>query len=181
MFCNSCGSQVDDGTKFCPNCGANLSGAESEQKEGQQYERVEGEYVANDSYQQGGYSGQSYQNPGSGRNVVERNIVLCIIFSIITCGIYGIYWMYVLNEDINSLSNHPEGTNGGLVILFSIITCGIYGWYWYYKMGERVEEIRAQKGLPSDSSAVLYLILGIVGLGIVNYCLMQSNINSSVR
>ncbi len=165
MFCSKCGAQVEDGVKFCPNCGADLS-----QSTEQTYERVEGETVNMNETQSTNMTGAAN----------DRNIVLAIILTIIKCGIYGIYWMYVLNEDINKLSDHPEATSGGLVILFTIITCGIYGLYWYYKMGERVEEIRAKKGLPNGSSAVLFLILGILGLGIVNYCIMQSNINQAV-
>ena len=30
----------------------------------------------------------------------ERNIALCIIFTLLTCGIYGIYWMIVLNDEM---------------------------------------------------------------------------------
>lgn len=31
--------------------------------------------------------------------IKERNIVLCILLSIITCGIYGIYWFCTLTDD----------------------------------------------------------------------------------
>ena len=172
MICSKCGSQVEDGAKFCPSCGADLTSEAGQSST--QYERVEGETVnaGSSGYQSTGFEGKGTVN--------DRNIALAIILTIITCGIYGIYWMYVLNEDINKLSDHPEATSGGMVILFTIITCGIYGLYWYYKMGERVEEIRAKKGMPNGSSAILFLILGIFGLGIVNYCIMQSNINSAV-
>ena len=37
----------------------------------------------------------------------ERSIVLCIIFTIITCGIYGIYWMIVLNDDKMCIRDSP--------------------------------------------------------------------------
>ena len=33
--------------------------------------------------------------------IQERNIVTCIILSIITCGIYGIYWEICLVNDLN--------------------------------------------------------------------------------
>ena len=31
--------------------------------------------------------------------IKERNIVLCILLSIITCGIYEIYWFCTLTDD----------------------------------------------------------------------------------
>ena len=60
----------------------------------------------------------------------NRNIALAIVFSIITCGIYGIYWFVVLTNDMNSLST-SDGfeTSGGMALLFTIITCGIYGFF----------------------------------------------------
>ncbi len=30
--------------------------------------------------------------------ITARNIALCIIFTLITCGIYGLYWQYKMGE-----------------------------------------------------------------------------------
>ena len=49
----------------------------------------------------------------------QRNIVVCILLSLVTCGIYGIYWMIVLNDETNALSGR-QGTSGGLV--FPVLT-----------------------------------------------------------
>ena len=40
----------------------------------------------------------------------QRNIVVCILLSLVTCGIYGIYWMIVLNDETNALSGR-QGTS----------------------------------------------------------------------
>ena len=108
------------------------------------------------------------------RQIKERNIVLCIIFSIITCGIYGIYWLVNMVDDLNELSGHPEDTSGIVVFLLSLITCNIYSWYWLYNAGKKSGEI---DGVRDDS--VLYLILAIFGLSIVDYCLIQDKINKN--
>ena len=79
------------------------------------------------------------------------------------------------------MSDEPNATSGGLVILFTIITCGIYSWYWLYKMGDRCDIIKQKMGRPASSSAVLYLILGIFGLGIVSHALMQDTINNACQ
>lgn len=107
--------------------------------------------------------------------IKQRNIVVCIILSIITCGIYGLYWLCKLNDEMNTAVNEPNPTSGGMVILFTIITCGIYGWFWLYKMGEKVDKL---KGETNGSTAIIYLILGIFGLAIVDYCLIQSELNN---
>ncbi len=46
-------------------------------------------------------------------------------------------------------------------------------------MGEKVDYIREKQGLNPGSSQILFLILGIFGLGIVNYALMQDAINKT--
>ena len=104
----------------------------------------------------------------------QRNIGVCILLTVVTCGIYGIYWMIKMNDEINYLAGEQGATSGGMVFLLTLVTCGIYGFYWFYKMGERVDRI---KGSADSNSPVPYLILGIFGLGIVNYCLMQDTIN----
>ena len=111
--------------------------------------------------------------------MVKRNIALCIVLSLVTCGIYAIYWMIVLANDTNAASGHPQdGTSGGMVFLLSLVTCGIYGFYWAYKQGEKINEAKAMRNMPADSnSGILYLILELFGLGIVAYALMQSELN----
>ena len=63
-----------------------------------------------------------------------------------------------------------------MVIVFTFVTCGIYGLYWYYKMGNAVDRIKGSDG----NTGILYLLLGVIGLGIVNYALMQDTINKAV-
>lgn len=111
---------------------------------------------------------------------MQRSIVVCILLSIVTCGIYGIYWMIKLNDELNAATEKPNATSGGMVFLFTLITCGIYGYFWYYKMGENVDAIKTSKGLASSNTGIIYLVLGLFGLGIVNYCLMQDTLNKNV-
>ena len=106
----------------------------------------------------------------------ERNIVVCILLCLITCGIYTIYWMVVLNDDANYLAKKP-GPSGGMVFLFSLITCGIYSIYWMYQMGVAVEMIHDQHGEPRGSAPVVYLLLSLFGLGIVAYALIKNELN----
>lgn len=105
----------------------------------------------------------------------ERNIALCVIFTLLTGPIYGIYWFIKLTDETNEVSGTPTAT-GGMALLFTLITCGIYGIYWYYKLGEKLDTAVGDGG----NRSVLYLILGIFGLGIVSYCLAQSELNKLV-
>ena len=107
--------------------------------------------------------------------ITKRNIVLCIIFSFITCGIYGIYWFICLTNEVNALSKQ-EGTSGVLAFIFTVITCGIYGFYWAYKMGEKLDIAKQNRGIPASNGGILYLLLFIFG-GIITYALIQNDIN----
>ncbi|MBO4636123.1 MAG: DUF4234 domain-containing protein [Clostridiales bacterium] len=124
------------------------------------------------------YDAPKSKVPGNAAGIAPRNIVVAIILTFVTCGIYGLYWIVKLNNEINQLSGHPEDTSGGMVLLLTIVTCGIYGWYWNFKMGEKVDEI---KGDPNGSSKIIFIILAICELSIVNYALMQNTINTAVE
>ncbi len=110
--------------------------------------------------------------------ITERNIALCIILTIVTCGIYGLYWIVCLVNDLNTAANTPNDTSGVMVLVLSIVTCDIYMLYWMYKAGGKLQEAQTQRNMPSDSnSGILYLIITLFGFGIVAYCLIQNELN----
>ena len=111
---------------------------------------------------------------------MNRSIVVSILLSIVTCGIYGIYWFVKLNDELNAAAGKQNATSGGVAVLLTLVTCGIYGFYWAYKMGENVDIIKSRAGGPEGNSSTLYLILSIFGLQIANYCFMQDAINNYV-
>ena len=112
--------------------------------------------------------------------VKERSVAVAIILSIITCGIYGLYWLACMSDDLNALTGCNE-TSGGTVVLLSIVTCGIYNWYWLYKAGEKVDMLKSRNGVQSSNSSIIYLLLGIFGLSIVSYALIQDEINNHAQ
>lgn len=68
--------------------------------------------------------------------------------------------------------------SGGKAFLFTLITCGIYSYYWVYKMAKASVVAKSNRGMYADDNSVLYVILQLFGLGIVNYCLIQNDLNS---
>lgn len=108
--------------------------------------------------------------------IQQRSVALCIILSIVTCGIYGIYWFICLNNDANTASG-TYGTSGGVAFILSIVTCGIYLLYWMYKQGEKIDAAKTSRGMISSNSGIMYLLLAVFGLGIISYALMQSELN----
>ena len=119
----------------------------------------------------------SYLFKGEFVMIERRNIAVCIVLTLVTCGIYGIYWIVCLTNDVNTVSGDVNGTSGGMVVLLTIVTCGIYGIYWAYKQGEKLDFTKNNRGIPSSNTGVLYLILQIFGFGIIAYALMQNELN----
>lgn len=107
----------------------------------------------------------------------ERNVAVAIILTIVTCGIYGIYWFIVLTDDARLASGDSQAPSGGIAFLLTLVTCGIYGIYWAYKMGKTLAMAKQKANLPVEDNSVLYLILQLFGLGIINYALMQNELN----
>ena len=108
--------------------------------------------------------------------IKERNIATNILLSIFTCGIYAIVWFITLTDD-TSIAAEDSTMSGATAFLLTLVTCGIYGIYWNYKMGKLLYTAKENVGLRAVDNSVLYLILGIVGLVLVNYSLMQSELN----
>ncbi len=110
--------------------------------------------------------------------IQRRSIALYIILTLVTCGIFGMVWMVLLANDINTVSGVND-TNGVLVLLLSIVTCGIYGLYWAYKCGEKIDRTKQSRGIPASNGGILYLLLYIFG-GIIAYALIQNEINNLI-
>ena len=116
--------------------------------------------------------------------VKEKSIGLCVVLSLVTCGIYSIYWLYTIAHDLNDLcesQNQEKGVEPGLVVVLSIVTCGIYLLYYLWKAGKMVSNLTRSNGHhPSDDSIVL-MVLSILQLSLVSYCILQSHINGFAK
>lgn len=99
MYCPHCGNQIADNSKFCTICGAALNVAAGNAAPP----------PPQGGYQQQNYQQQSYTTPGGYRvPIKKRNIAVAIILSIVTCGIYGIYWFICLVNELNTASGRPR-------------------------------------------------------------------------
>ena len=81
MFCEKCGKEIPDSTKFCPFCGAPVSKAQdfvnkagevfnaAEQELGSAFDEVKQSFTGNSANQQnaGGQYNGGYQNNGAGQ------------------------------------------------------------------------------------------------------------------
>ncbi len=108
-------------------------------------------------------------------NVQKRNIVTAILFTFITCGIYGIYWYICLVDEVRTISNDNSLPSGGTAFVLSILTCGIYSFYIFYKLGKSLYYSK----LSNSDNSILYLVCYFF-VGILSYVLVQSELNDII-
>ena len=73
-----------------------------------------------------------------------RSIPEGIILTLITCGIYNLFWNWRQMETCNELVGRREFAPG-TVFLLSLVTCGLYFVYSQYCMGGVIVEIQRKR------------------------------------
>ena len=133
--CPGCGAPISETASFCTFCGEKISSSaqgageqyrntqnnqQNYQQNQQNYQQNQQNYQQNQQNYAGGYN-NGYATPPSFGPVsfLQRNIAIAIILSIITCGIYGIYWCYKKGQDIDEASTNRGLTapNKGVLLL----------------------------------------------------------------
>ena len=95
--------------------------------------------------------------------VKERNVVLVYIFTIITGGIYLLFWLVSTKEEINKL--------GGDVPTAWLIIIPVANIYWMYKYCEGFS-LHVKK----DNNAILWFLVYIV-VSVIMPAIVQSELN----
>ena len=112
----------------------------------------------------------------------KRNLVVSILLSLVTLGIYWMYWGVKMTDESHIAAGRQTTAAGLPALLYSIITCGIYKLYWYYKMGQTVTMAREARGLSANNdTSILYLKLALFGFGIVADVILQNELNSFIE
>ena len=105
-------------------------------------------------------------------------IGIAVILTIVTCGIYGLFWQYKQMEVLNAWLGREE-YNFWTYILLSILTCGIFAVYYEYKMAKGINEVQHRNGfMVNNDLALICLVLAVLGLGIVSLAIQQADINN---
>lgn len=108
----------------------------------------------------------------------KRSMLEFVLLLLFTCGIYGIYWNYMMSEELGR--DVASGNNPSIDILLIFITCGLYGLYLQYRHADQCYQAKMKRGMIADNKSVLCLLLAIFGVGIVGHILLQQEINDLV-
>ena len=102
--------------------------------------------------------------------MTNRGLLAVLLLSIVTLGIYAVYWIIVFQIELKKETG--EGFDGFAHFLMLIFTFGIYSIYWQYAAGKRL----AKQG--ANDNSVVYLVLSLLGFSIINMLLMQDQANN---
>jgi len=114
--------------------------------------------------------------------IKKRGLGGLIILSIVTFGIYGLYWIHKLAKDVNAICEGDGKKTGGLLKLWllSMITFGIYALVWMYMLGDRLQDNGPkynQTFKESGGTVLLWYLLGsliIVGPFIAMHIIIKN-------
>lgn len=124
-------------------------------------------------------SGDSRLIPWS---VKEKSLLLYVILSIVTCGIWQWYWIYAMAKDVNELAaaqNKPQGCDPLVALLLSIVSCNLYTIYFFWKEGKVIASLDYPKYRTSDDSTVMAIVS--IFAPVVSSVILQNDLNDIVK
>lgn len=116
----------------------------------------------------------------------NRSLVLLLILSIITFGIYPLFFWHSYVKDLNIVcAGDGKNTRGIIVaILLSAITFGIYSLVWIYGMQNRLRDNAARYNagpLASGANVLCWQIFGSLLFGLGPFIALYKQIDSLNR
>ena len=107
----------------------------------------------------------------------KRNPIVVLLLSIVTCGIYALYLVYMISREVRDFRG-DQSIDPGMELLLCIITCGLYEIYWFYKYGRLVFDMQKKVGVPNPNDiSIVLLLLPIFGFSVISLLLLQTELN----
>ncbi len=106
----------------------------------------------------------------------NRSIATVIILTIVTCGIYGIYWVYVTSKALETESRNPSSIDSTVLLVLCLLIPFVGYLLFGITANDHINAIKAQRGIPYADNKVAYILLGFF-IPIVLVALIQNEIN----
>ena len=107
-------------------------------------------------------------------SIKTRNIITAILLTLVTCGIYGIYWIVVMTREAVSVKDTNDNALIEIILMLFLPFVGLM------LVEKKFSEGLAARHVPHTDNSILYLILGLLGLGIIPLCMIQNDLNKLV-
>lgn len=95
----------------------------------------------------------------------ERSPVTVLLLTLVTCGLYLVYWYYCFYRDLHSITGRsPTGLPFAVDLLIAVLTAGLWGIYVDYCISRDLQRIRQANGIDLPDSTTLVLALDLVSI-----------------
>lgn len=113
----------------------------------------------------------------NGQPYLKRNPLGVLGLSLITVGIYGLYWFYKVNEEIQRYTGDQTiSPSRSLLAVIPGFLLIVPPFIAYYNTANHVAQMEQQRGIPAQISPALVVVLGIViSIGMAAY--VQEHLN----
>ena len=96
------------------------------------------------------------------RVIEKREPVVVLLLSLITCGIYLIFWYSKTYDELADITGKtPTGNEFITDLLLVIVTCGVWGIYVDYQIGLQLEDMQRERGMPTSDIKTIAIVLDI--------------------
>lgn len=117
------------------------------------------------------------------RMKTDRNFWSFWFLSLITFGIYELWYMHHIVTDVNTMCEGDGKKSPGVLVFFllSIVTCGVYGMIWWCNMHERMRAAATRYGsnIEQTTSGIMLLFIGAYFvMGILNWVAVYKFLDS---
>ena len=104
-------------------------------------------------------------------NIESRSMAMWLILTIVTFGIYHLFWVSNTARDTNEMcSGDNKETAGALkYLVFTLLTLGIYPILWWSNFANRLHYTamhRGVRGTESGNTVLLWFVFGFLICGI---------------
>lgn len=91
-----------------------------------------------------------------------RSPIVVFLLSVVTLGLYLIYWYHRVYVEWAALTGRTPTGNGFLLdLLLHVVTCGVWGIYVDYCISQEIANYRKSRGLPDNDSTLAVIILDV--------------------
>lgn len=116
------------------------------------------------------------------QSVQPRSVILYIILSVLTCGIWYLVWVYQLASDINKLAERqgrPKGLDPILSLILILVSCSIFQIFFFWKEENAVSQLTSSRYTVQNQS----VLTGLLALfcPVASAAIIQDQINSIIR
>lgn len=106
--------------------------------------------------------------------LTKRSVATVVILTIVTCGIYGIYWYWVAIHELDAAgkSSNIDPTIQFILMFLPYVGSIMFG----MNADANINSIKQQRGIPTEDNKVLWIVLFII-IPVVGIGLVQDSIN----